>query len=53
MEIDPHHLPEDAKELRRLLLHTLAQLDSTQKQLAEKDRELVADSRSNRSLILA
>jgi Transposase and inactivated derivatives len=40
MEIDPHHLPEDAKELRRLLLHTLAQLDSTQKQLAEKDREL-------------
>lgn len=40
MEIDPHHLPEDAQELRRLLLHTLAQLDTTQKQLAEKEREL-------------
>jgi len=40
MEIDSHNLPEDAHELQRLLLHTLAQLDTTQKLLAEKDSEL-------------
>lgn len=40
MEIDPHKLPDDTDELQRLLLHTLAQLDTTQKQLAEKERQL-------------
>ena len=40
MAIDPHPLPEDAQELQRRLLHTLAQLDATEERLAEKEREL-------------
>src|SRR5512136_2254095 len=39
MEIDPHNLPEDAHQLQRMLLHTLAQLDSAQQRLVEKERE--------------
>lgn len=40
MEMDPHHLPDDAATLQRMLLRTLAQLDATQAQLAAKEHEL-------------
>ena len=40
MVIDRHNLPDDVAALQQMLLHTMAQLDLTEQQLAAKEREL-------------